>query len=45
MHVALEDLRLDRLDVIHVGKDTYALTKRIRAVALERIAADLVPLR
>ncbi len=44
MHVALADLRLDRLDVIHAGKDTYPLTDRIRAVALRRVLTDVAPL-
>jgi uncharacterized protein len=45
MHVALADLRLDRLDVIHAGDDTYPLTERIRAVALRRVLEDVAPLR
>ena len=45
MRVALADLRLDRIDVIHVGKDTYPLADRIRAVAFERLEQDIHPLR
>ncbi|MCE9635288.1 MAG: ATP-binding protein [Planctomycetes bacterium] len=45
MHVALADLRLDRLDVIHAGDDTYPLTGKIRAVALRRVLDDVAPLR
>lgn len=45
MRIALADLGLDRLDVIHVGKDTYPLTERIRAVAFERLQLDVIPLR
>jgi predicted AAA+ superfamily ATPase len=41
MHVALEDLRLDRLDVVHAGRDTFPMAERIRAVALQRLADDL----
>jgi hypothetical protein len=41
MRAALLDLRLDSLDVIHAGKDTYPLADRVRAVALERITRDL----
>jgi hypothetical protein len=41
MHVALEDLRLDRLDVIHRGAHTFPLGDRIRAVAASRIVEDL----
>ena len=45
MRIAIADLGLDRLDVIHVGKDTYPLTERIRAVAFDRLHADVTPLR
>ena len=45
MRIALQDLGLDRLDVIHVGKETYPLTKQIRAVAFERLEKDIAPLR
>lgn len=44
MHSALEDLDLDRLDVIYAGDATFPLTERIRAVALERVWRDLDPL-
>ena len=45
MRIAMADLRLDRLDVIHVGKDTYTLGDRIRAVAFERVQKDVDPQR
>jgi hypothetical protein len=45
MHIAMADLGLDRLDVIHLGPDTYPLASKIRAVALERIEKDVSPLR
>ena len=41
MHTAVEDLGLDRLDVIHGGRDTYALRDRIRAVSIFRIREDV----
>ena len=41
MHTAVEDLRLDRLDVIHGGRETYALRDRIRAVSIFRIREDV----
>ena len=44
MRTALEDLKLDSLDVIHAGAKTYPLSERIRAVALGRILTDLAPL-
>lgn len=45
MHVALADLRLDRLDVIHAGRDTFRLAPTVRAVACGRIMEDIRPLR
>jgi predicted AAA+ superfamily ATPase len=42
---ALADLRLDRLDVVHAGAQTFPLAPRVRAVALSRILQDLPPLR
>jgi uncharacterized protein len=41
MHSAREDLKLTRLDVVHAGKDTFALGKGIRAVAARRLLEDL----
>jgi predicted AAA+ superfamily ATPase len=37
MQVALHDLKLDSLDVIHAGKDTFPLADRIRAVSVSRL--------
>jgi predicted AAA+ superfamily ATPase len=45
MHVALADLRLERLDVIHAGESTFPLAPKIRAVAARRILVDLPLLR
>ena len=44
MRIALESLRLRRLDVIHAGERTAPLAKGIRAVALDRLLEDLEPL-
>ena len=41
---ALSDLRLERLDVIHAGEETFPLADRVRAVALCRLLSDLKPL-
>ncbi len=41
MRVALADLKLDRLDVLHAGTHTFALAPRIRAVAFERLLEDV----
>jgi predicted AAA+ superfamily ATPase len=45
MRVALKDLRLGRLDVIHAGYGTFELSKGMRAVALSRLLDDVKPLR
>ncbi len=45
MRVALKDLGLERLDVVHPGGHTFPLASNIRAVALERILEDIEPLR
>jgi len=45
MRVALEDLRLERLDVVHAGPHSFLLAPRIRAVAFQRLLDDLAPLR
>jgi hypothetical protein len=52
MHIArpgdlgrlLEDLRLERLDVVHGGPHSFLLAPRIRAVAFPRLLHDLAPL-
>lgn len=44
MRIALDDLRLDRIDVLHAGRDTFMLAPRIRAVSTYRIWSDLAPL-
>ena len=41
MHVALDDLPLDRIDVIHAGHETFPLAERVRAVAANRILEDI----
>ncbi len=41
IRIALADLRLDRLDVIYEGTETYALGDRVRAVPLARIFSDI----
>jgi predicted AAA+ superfamily ATPase len=42
---ALMDLRLDALDIVHAGSDSFPLAERVRALALRRIVNDLKPLR
>jgi predicted AAA+ superfamily ATPase len=44
MRHALTDLKLNRLDVIHAGDETFAMERKIRAVALQNILEALKPL-
>jgi predicted AAA+ superfamily ATPase len=44
MRIAVDDLRLDSLEVIHAGSETYRLGDRVRAVPLARVAAEVEPL-
>ncbi len=44
MRVALQDLGLASLDVVHAGKHTFPLDRRVRAFSLARILSDLEPL-
>lgn len=44
MYVALKDLNLERIDVIHAGDETFPLADRIRALPLSRVNDDLGPL-
>jgi predicted AAA+ superfamily ATPase len=41
MRIALKDLKLDRLDVIHAGRETWKMGERLRAVALKRVLEDV----
>lgn len=43
MRIALQDLRLDSLDVVHAGSHTFPLASGIRAVAIDRMLADIRP--
>ncbi|HEX9733621.1 MAG TPA: ATP-binding protein [Thermoanaerobaculia bacterium] len=45
MFSALEDLKLERIEVIYPGGHTFPLHQQIRAVALSRLLEDLEPLR
>jgi predicted AAA+ superfamily ATPase len=40
---ALADLRLESLDVVHAGTDTFPLGRGIRALALSRLLSDVAP--
>jgi len=43
-HIALQDLKLNRLDIIHAGDHTFPLADKVRAVAFERLLDDIPPL-
>jgi len=44
MRVALADLGLTRLDVLHAGAETFPLAKSVRAVAARRLLDEVRPL-
>jgi uncharacterized protein len=44
IRTALTDLNLNSLDIIHAGKETFPLDKKVRAVAFERVLEDIMPL-
>lgn len=44
MKMALKDLKLQRLDVVHRGRETFPLGERIRAVPISRVMLDIQPL-
>ena len=39
--IAIEDLKLDSLDIVHLGDETYSLTQKVRAVSISRLRQDL----
>jgi predicted AAA+ superfamily ATPase len=41
MRVAIQDLGLESVDVVHAGSHTYPLSTRIRALAISRVSAQL----
>ncbi len=45
MRIALQDLRLDSLDVIYPGARTFPLARGIRAVGIGRLLVDVKQLR
>lgn len=44
MHTALDDVGLERINVIHAGDETFPLAESIRALPLSRVYDDLEPL-
>jgi hypothetical protein len=45
MHVAIEDLRLQKLWVVHASDRAFDLTRQMRALPLSRLLEELEPLR
>jgi predicted AAA+ superfamily ATPase len=41
MHVAIRDLGLESIDVVHAGSDTYPLSTKIRALAISKLTTEL----
>jgi hypothetical protein len=41
MRIALEDLKLERLDVLYDGDATFELADKIRAVPMRRLTEDV----
>lgn len=44
MRIARDDLKLESLDVVHAGPDTFPMRDGIRALELSRVLDDLEPL-
>jgi predicted AAA+ superfamily ATPase len=44
MRIALSDLNLKRIDVIHAGDKSFQLSENIRAIAVKKLFTDLVNL-
>ena len=45
MHIAVQDLRLSRLWVVHAGERAFDLGRQMRALPLSRVLEELKPLR
>lgn len=45
MHIAMHDLKLDRLTVLHGGQHSFPVADGIQAVAAHRLLGDIRPLR
>lgn len=43
MKIALDDLKLDQLDVVHAGEETFPLAERVRALPLGRVRSECEP--
>ncbi len=44
MHIAMQDLNLKRLYVIHAGQHKFKLDKNVEAIPIEQIITALKPM-
>jgi hypothetical protein len=44
MRIAMDDLHLNAIDIIHAGANTYQLAPQIRAVSAIRVLEDIARL-
>ena len=40
----MEFMKLSKLDVLHIGPDTFPIDRDIRAVSIRRLNSDIEPL-
>jgi predicted AAA+ superfamily ATPase len=45
MHIALRDLHLERLDVVHAGDRSFPLTEKVHALAWRHLRTSIPPLK
>ncbi len=45
MRIAMEDLRLDQLTVVHAGQESWPMAPKVRAVAADHLLDELGPLK
>ena len=45
MTTALDTLGLERIEVVHAGRDSYPMHRRVRALSISGVLEDLKPLR
>ncbi len=45
MHIAMQDLKLDQLTVIHAGEHSFPLSNEIRGVSAHHLLTEIRPLR
>ena len=43
MRIALSDLKLQRLFIVHAGLESFDVDRKIRAIALRQLLDEIVP--